>query len=233
MKWLFWLLLLVSLAFFALMQWGGAWTNNGMQSSPPFNAERIKLLTPASAPPATPTSPAIQPSPPATPPSPHAAAACMEWGDFSGNDLARAAAALDKLKLGDRLAQRKVEHASGYWVYISTLKTRANADKKVAQLKALGVEEYFIVQEAGKWRNAISLGIFKTEDAAQKFLESLKGKGVKSATVGERMSKFTLTVFVLKNPDAGTTAKVVALQNEFPGSELKATTCGVEEEAGN
>ena len=68
-------------------------------------------------------------------------------------------------------------------------------------------------------------GIFKTEDAAQKFLESLKDKGVKSAVVGERMSKLMFTVFVLKNPDAGTTAKVVELQNEFAGSELKAAAC--------
>ena len=214
MKWLFWLLLLVSLAFFALMQWGGAWTGDSknLQSQPPLNAEKIKLLL-------TPVS-----SPSVTLPAAHVSA-CMEWGDFSGNDLTRAAAALDRLKLGDKLTQRQIEHTSGYWVYIPPLKTRTYADKKVAQLKALGVEEYFIVQEAGKWRNAISLGLFKTEDAAQKFLESLKGKGVKSATAGERMSKFSLTVFVLKNPDAETSAKIVALQNEFAGSELKATAC--------
>ena len=215
MKGLFWLLLLVSLSFFAFMQWGGAWTCDGksLQSQPPLNPEKIKLLRTPLAPPIVAQS-AVQ-----------AADACMEWGEFFGNDLTRATAALDALKLGDRLTQRQVEHISGYWVYIPPLKTRADADKKVAQLKALGVEEYFVVQEAGKWRNAISLGVFKTEDAAQKFLESIKGKGVKSATVGERMSKFTLTVFVLKNPDAETSAKVVALQNEFAGSELKATAC--------
>jgi len=219
MKGLFWLLLLVSLLFFAFMQWGGAWTDEGKnpQSQPPLNAEKIKLLQAPLAPPITPPLAAQSAVP--------AADACMEWSEFSGNDLTRATAALDALKLGDRLTQRQVEHASGYWVYIPPLKTRADADKKVAQLKALGVEEYFVVQEAGKWRNAISLGVFKTEEAAQKFLESLKGKGVRSATAGERMSKFTLTVFVLKNPDADTSAKVAALQNEFAGSELKAVAC--------
>ena len=215
MKWIFWLLLLVSLLFFVFMQWGGAWTGDSknLQSQPQLDAEKIMLLR-------TPPAPSLvtQSAVPATD-------ACMEWSEFSGNDLTRATAALDALNLGDRLTQRQVEHASGYWVYIPPLKTRAEADNKVAQLKALGVEEYFIVQEAGKWRNAISLGVFKTEDAAHKFLESLKGKGVKSATSGERMSKFTLTVFVLKNPDAETSAKVVALQNEFAGSELKAAAC--------
>ena len=219
MKWLFWLLLLASLVFFALMQWGGVLTGNSgnMQPQPPLNAEKIRLLkalpamqTPASSPSVTPTA---------------AQAACMEWGEFSGSDLTRATEAMEKLKLGDGLTQRQVEHSSGYWVYIPPLKTRADADKKVAQLKALGVEEHFIVQEAGKWHHAISLGIFKTEDAAQKFLESIKGKGVKSAVMGERMSKLMLTVFVLKNPDTETATKVVELQKEFPGSELKATAC--------
>lgn len=215
MKWLFWLLLLASLVFFAFMQWGSAWTGDSknLQSQPPLNAEKIKLL------------PAPVASPPAAPSAVQAAAACMEWGGFSGNDLTRATAAMDTLKLGDSLTRRQVEHVSGYWVYIPPLKTRAEVDKKVAQLNTLGVEEYFVVQEAGKWRNAISLGVFKTEGAAQKFLESIQNKGVKSAMAGERMSKFMLTVFVLKNPDAETAAKVVALQNEFAGSELKAAAC--------
>ncbi len=219
MKWLFWLLLLLSLVFFALMQWGDALTGNSrnMQPQQALNAEKIKLLkalpamqTPVSSPSVTPT--AVQ-------------AACMEWGEFSGIDLTRATAALEKLKLGDSLTQRQVEHTRGYWVYIPPLKTRADAEIKVAQINALGVVEHFIVQEAGKWRNTVSLGIFKTEDAAQRFLESLKNKGVKSAVIGERMSKLMFTVFVLKNPDAGTTAKVVELQNEFAGSELKAAAC--------
>ena len=215
MRWLFWLLLLSSLLFFAFMQWGDVLIGEGknLQPQPPLNAEKIKLLR----------TPPVPPS--VTQPAARVPDACMEWGEFSGNDLARASAALDALKLSDRLKQRHVEHISGYWVYIPPLKTHAEADKKIAQIKALGVEEYFVVQEPGKWRNAISLGVFKTEDAAQKFLEGLKDKGVKSALAGERVSKFTLTVFVLKNPDAETAAKVVALQNEFVGSELKATAC--------
>ncbi len=235
MKWLFWLLLLASTIFFALIQWGGVLLGDGknLQPQPPLNAEKIKLLRTPPAPSVAP-SPAPTPTPPIAeplvPPPPaqsavQATAACMEWSGFSGNDLTRATAALDTLKLGDKLTQRQVEHASGYWVYIPPLNTRADADRKVAQLKARGVEEYFIVQEAGKWRNAISLGVFRTEDAAQKYLESLRSKGVKSALAGERMSKFMLTVFVLRNPDAAVTAKMAELQNEFAGSELKAAAC--------
>lgn len=241
MKWLFWLLLLANLVFFAFMQWGGALVedNRGLQLKQALNAEKIKLqpTSPVAPVPVLPASaaqssvlpvssvqalpsPAAQSSVAATP-----AAVCLEWGEFSGNDFTRASTALSALHLGDRLAQRQIEHVSGYWVYIPPLNSRAEADKKVGQLKARGVVEYFVVKEEGKWQNAISLGIFKTEDAAQKFLGTLQAKGVISARVGERTSKLAYTVFELKNLDAEMADKVRALQEEFPGSELKTVAC--------
>lgn len=223
MKWLFWLLLLANLVFFAFMQWGGALVDDSrnMQPQQAFNAEKIKLQTASSVVPGPVLpAPAAQSSVPAL-----TAAVCLEWGEFSGNDFTRASTALSALHLDDRLAQRQTEHVSGYWVYIPPLKSRAEVDRKVGQLKARGVEEYFVVKEEGKWQNAISLGIFKTEDAAQKFLDSLAAKGVISARVGERTSKLTSTIFELKNLDAGMADKVMALRDEFPGSELKTVDC--------
>jgi len=217
------------------MQWGGALVedNRSLQPQQALNAEKIKLQTASSvAPVPVLPAPAAQSSVPVLPlPSAQlsvpalSAAVCLEWGDFSGNDFTRASTALSMLNLGDRLTQRQTEHISGYWVYIPPLKSRAEVDRKVSQLKARGVVEYFVVNEAGIWQNAISLGIFKTEDAAQKHLGSLAAKGVISARVGERTSKLTFTVFELKNLDAGMHDKVRVLQEEFPGSELKTVSC--------
>lgn len=235
MKGLFVSLLLANLLFIAFIQWGDALTGDSknLQIQPPLNAEKIKLLPSLVAPNHIAPSPVVPPNSLPAIGVPHMAVqsavqvadTCMEWGEFSGNILTRATAAMDKLRLGDRLKQRQIEHASGYWAYIPPLKSSADADKKITQLKAFGVEEYSVIQETGKWRNAISLGMFKTDDAAQKFLENIKAKGVKSAKVKERMSKFTLTVFVLRNPDSGMSEKMMELQNEFAGSELKAVAC--------
>jgi len=150
---------------------------------------------------------------------------CMEWGEFSGIDLARATKVLAEMKLGDKLSQRTVEYTSGYWVYIKPLKTRADANKKIAQLKALGVEEYFVVQERGKWFNAISLGVFKTSVAANNYLARLNKKGVHSVVVGTRNHKLKFTVFVLNNIDVTTRTQLNALHKYFPGSELSINAC--------
>jgi hypothetical protein len=44
--------------------------------------------------------------------------------------------------------------------------------------------------------------------------------------VGERKSKVSLTVFVLKNLDAQTAAKLTELHKDFAESDLKSSACG-------
>jgi hypothetical protein len=222
MRILFWLVLLANLLFFAYLQWGSALLpgNADLQAQPPLNPEKIRLLSAPVAASAVAASAVV-----AQTAATSANAACMEWGDFVGDDLDRADTALGAFKLGDQLGRREVEHTIGYWVYIPSQHSHSKAEKKVAELKALGVKDYYIVQDSGKWLNAVSLGVFKTEEAAQSYLQGLQKQGVKSAVVGERQSKLKFTVFVFRNPDAMLTAKVVALQKNFPGSEVRATAC--------
>jgi hypothetical protein len=240
-------LLLANLALFGWMRWGETLTVDAgapaLQAA--LRADKIRLLDwstasvpAASAAPGLPL--ALSPLPAPVPPSapvvaaPVAAAAaktspqtsnCAEWGEFSGLDLMRARQALGELKLGDSLTQRGVEYDRGYWVYMPPQKTRADVERKIAQLKERGVNDYFVVQEEGEWHNAISLGVFRTEDAAQKFLATLRKQRVRTARVGERMSKLRFTVFVMKGLDAGGMGRIEALHRQFPGSELKVSAC--------
>ena len=230
MKVLLWILVVVNVVFFAVMQWGGVLLGPGTASptQPLINAEKIKIL-PASAVMSAPVvvSAVVPASEPALPASHVQAAnsdACLEWSEFSGADLLRANAMLSALNLGNKLAQRQVEYTSGFWAYIPPAKTRAAADKKSAELKARGVD-HFIVLESGKWHNAISLGVFKTDDAAHKFLDKLSAQGIKTAQVGERLTKLKFTVFMLKELDATEVEKIKSLQIQFPGSQLKAMPC--------
>lgn len=229
MRILVWILLLGNVIFFAVMQWGGALFGDGqaVQAQPALHEEKIRLLDqPKSAP--VPTQPVAASAVPVVlapvPVKPNNTA-CMEWGEFSGADLTRAGSVLANLQLGDRLSQRQIERSIGYWVYIAPLKDKAAVNQKVAQLKGRGISEYFVVQDAGPWFNAISLGVFKTQDAAQKFTETLRAKDVHSAQVGERAGKFKATVFVLNGLDAATGGKLTALQKDFAGTELKTVPC--------
>ncbi|TAN73194.1 MAG: SPOR domain-containing protein [Gallionella sp.] len=227
MRALFWILLLCNVIFFAAMRWGVLPSDErAAQAQPALHEEKIRLLgaPPAALPASAPTAAPAAPPPLALEPN---APACLEWGDFSGADLARAATALSALQLGDKLGQRQIEHGISYWVYIPPLKNKAAVNKKIDQLKTRGIEEYFVMQDEGPWLNAISLGVFRTQEAAQDFLDKLHTKDVRSAQVGTRAGNLKATVFVLRGLDAATGARLAAIQKDFPGSELKNVSCAL------
>lgn len=224
MKWLLWLLLLANVIFFSFVQWGDVLTgeNKTPKHKPPLNVEKIKLLdAPIAVPESSPSS-AVS----ATSQDQRAFTdVCLEWGEFSGTDSDRATAALSTLKLTDKLTQRQTDYAVGYWVYMSPAKNRAEIDKNIAELKAHNVKDYFIVRDSEQWKNAISLGVFKTDKAARKVFDSLHAKGLKTVKTGELMSKFRSTVFVLKSMDTAAIEKMVTLQKEFAGSAVHLVAC--------
>ena len=152
---------------------------------------------------------------------PQAAQVCLEWGIFGAEDAARAAAALAKLDLGDKVSRR--ETSDNYWVYIPPLKTRADADKKVAEVKGLGIADVFVVQGNDQWKSAISLGMFTSEEAAANYLGQVKTKGVNSAVLGPRSAKASL--FVIRDPGDAAALKIAELKVDFPAATLKAAAC--------
>ena len=152
---------------------------------------------------------------------PQPALVCLEWGSFGADEGARAAAALAKLALGDKVTQR--ETSDSYWVFIPPLKTKAEVDKKVADVKALGIADFYVVQDNDQWKSAISLGMFKSEEGAVNYLAQLKQKGVRSAIVGPRGTP--ARVFVIRDPGDAAALKIAELKADFPAATLKATTC--------
>jgi hypothetical protein len=242
MRVLFWLVLLANVAVFALIRQGWVWHDGGaLQPLPSFNEDKVLLLDdspalPSIAAPAPLSSGAMISNPPSAVSQPSAAVSspategpgvlsCLEWGDFSGTELRLVTAALSAMRLGDRLDKRQVDQVIRYWVYIPPLKSKAAIQQKIAQLKTRGIEEYFIVPDSDPWRGAISLGVFKTEEAAKNYLKVLRDKDVRSARVGARAGKQKATIFVLKGVDSATESRIGALKKDFPGSELKNVPC--------
>jgi len=236
MKWLFGMLLLASLAFFGYMQLSksGAGDNKSLQAKSPLYAEKIILLPQiaASAVASVLAESAVQPASAETvaasalaPAAKREQPLCLEWGSFNDKDYLRARSSLTALKLNHNLIQRQTEHINGYWVYIPPLINKIVVNQKIAELHLIGVDDYFVVREAGKWHHAISLGVFHTKEAADNFRKGIIAKGVKSVNVGERKSKRSVTAFLWKAPSRALRDKISGLQKDFPSSALKTITC--------
>lgn len=217
MKWVFFLLLALNLVFggYAYLR---EHTPNpdaqllGLQ----MNASQVKIVPPREVPP---------PAPQAVAAAVPERTACLEWGSFGASEITRAQAAIDKLGIGERAHRKQVSVSTGYWVYMPPQKSKADMDKKVSELKELGVTDYFPMLEPGRWRYAISLGIFRSEDGAKRYLAQLREKGVRSALIGEREQRATQTAFTIIEPTGQESAQLVELKAEFPGSDLHVAEC--------
>ncbi len=147
---------------------------------------------------------------------------CLVWSGLAGAQADKLAA-LGASKYTSLKAGRSLQgEASAYWVYIPPLPSRQEAEHKADQLKALQVPEYFIVQD-GANRNAISLGIFSTEQAAKDRLEDLKKRGVRSAKSGPKTQKGDTVRLEMRGP----TAQLEAFRSAAAAQvgEVKAVSC--------
>jgi hypothetical protein len=215
----FLVLLLANLALYAWLRYGVPETVAPAPLSRQIAPDKLKVVAPSSLPPVTAVT-----KPPAPVPAPVAAtsaAACTEWGSFTVADASRAEQALEPLALGPRLAERRTEEHAGWWVFIPSQGNRQTALRKAAELKQLGVEEYFIVQDEGALRWALSLGVFRTEEAAQARLAALRAQGVRTARVGVRDTTVPKIWLQVKGVDAALQARLKEIARQVEGSELK------------
>jgi hypothetical protein len=179
----------------------------------------LPLLTPKPIEPAAPSAPAT--APPGAPAEAQKSAGCTEWGGFAVAEAPRAEQVLAPLALGARLSQRRSDEKAGWWVFIPPQGSRPAAQKKAAELKGLGIDDYFILQDENNLRWALSLGVFSSADAAKARLEALRAKGVRSAQVGERDMQVTKIWFQVRGTDAALLAKLKEFAQALPGTELR------------
>jgi len=159
-------------------------------------------------------------APAADKPRAPAPTACLEWGSFNPAEASRAARGLDALELGARLAQYRGEEPARWWVHFPPQGSRANALKKAAELRKLGIADFFIVQEPGPTQWSLSLGLFTTAEAAKAHLASLRARGVRTAVIDERETQVPKVWFQVRDVDAALQARLEALAKDFEGATL-------------
>ena len=228
MRSLFLLLLLGNLAFFAWWRYASP-PDAGLDPLPmarQIEPEKLKIVPPAELAklPARKGGTAAAPAP--VPPAAPAAAAgqavaCMEWGSFTLADAPKMEKALEPLGLGERLGQRRTEETASWWVFIPSQGSRQAALKKGAELKALGIDEFFVLGDEGQYRWAVSLGVFRNEDSAQARLAALRAQGVRTARVGPRELQVPKVWLQVKSVDAPLEARLKEIAGTVEGSELR------------
>jgi hypothetical protein len=206
------LLLLANLSLFAYTRLEGAAGGEGARRSEQVNPDKIKLLTPQQV-------AALGPGKIAA-----LADVCIEWGPFSDAERTKALAELEPLQLGRLLMQRRVDLDSAYWVNVGPFPNKGAAEKRVGELRGLGVTDTSAV-DTGRGQYAVSLGVFRTEQAAVARADALALKGVRTARVEPRQQTFAQTMLVVRDPQQAVVARIKDLQTQYTGSDIRIGAC--------
>ncbi len=127
------------------------------------------------------------------------------------------------MNIGDRLSTRNVDDYTRFAVSLPAQKDKRLADTLVANLKKAGVKDVSVLGD-----NSISLGIFSSNEAAQKAVADVKAKAktlANDAQVTPRNPQTNETIFTVKEPNTNMVARLTLMQREFDGSNLRAVAC--------
>jgi hypothetical protein len=116
-----------------------------------------------------------------------APAACRALDGLSREQVDALNARIGAEQLLLQLSESEQTETTAWWVHIPDMQTRQLAERKQAELRALGVREMIVMADpADPQKLAVSLGLFKTEAAAKELLATLNGQGVRSARIAPR-----------------------------------------------
>jgi hypothetical protein len=173
MRVLFLLFVLANVAFFAYTRFAGApGTRDPGAQARQIEADKIRVLTSAQG--------AARARVPERPDR-----ACFEWGPFPVAELTVVRNAIENLARDVEITERRVASATGWWVFIPPLPNRLAANQRIAELRSQG-EDVSLVVEDPKLVNAVSLGVYPSEEAAGKRFAEVRKRGVAGAVMGPR-----------------------------------------------
>jgi hypothetical protein len=155
---------------------------------------------------------------PATSPN----SACFEIGNFDLAEARRFESQVAPLALAKHLTRRTVQDVERYIVYIPALADKVRTERKLNELRQLGVTDFYVLDSASDFPGAISLGVFKNEDAAQVHLAELAKKGVVSAKVTARTSSNSKVAFQLTDLSESTRIAINKIQLGFSHQQTRA-----------
>jgi hypothetical protein len=173
------------------------------------------------------TVPAIAPSASSNPTpnsdgsgAPIAQLSCLELPAIE-SERAQAVEASMK-QAGISVELKTAESNPSYIVYLAPSESAKEAQRKLAELKRLGVTDAFLMQD-GPLKLGISLGLFRAEEGAKALVQQLSAKGIRSAKISignaVRSGKVTLKA-------SGTESQLARARQVASEANLALRPCG-------
>jgi cell division septation protein DedD len=164
--------------------------------------------------------------PPPFEPIKSTAMACFTLGPFTTvSSASRAAKAISALGVIVKRRQILQREPRGYWVYLPSFKSYNAAKRQVRVLQKKGFKDLFIMGK-GENKNAVSLGLFNTRDAAEERFDQVKSLGldVKMETQ-YRENKQAWLDMAIQGDRTSTVADLTAMAEKYRSASLAQHKC--------
>jgi len=195
-----------------------------MQQLTPTQARQAAAASVAPAPPAEVAAPVPEPAPAPVPvPVARDLVACVQAGPFSTADARRFEARIARLGLAPRQSRIEIpfQEVTSRLVYLPPNGGREGAQRRIAELKERGVTNFFVMQnDTSPLRYAISLGVFKSDGAAQKLVADLQRQGVRGVRILPRGPQVTRAGYQYRQIDAAERDRLTGIADDYNGVAL-------------
>lgn len=201
------ILILVNVVLFAYARLDAAAQSEGGRLHDQVAPERIKLVSPKDVAALTP-----------------AKLVCVEWGPFGDADREKAQGELEPLAQGSLVSQRTLPPDTTYWVNLGAMPTRAAAEQRAGELRAQSVTDLSVV-DYPRGQFTVSLGVFRTETAANARAQTFIARGVTGTHVEPRAAGNAQSMIFVRDAPESLVARIRQLSAQFAGTDVKAASC--------
>lgn len=213
MKAIAWILLVANLAVAGFFIGRDYWPVTPSDQTVPLNVDRLSLRS---------QSGAVSKAPPPDRSEPETL--CVEWRGLSPEEFVQAREQLKALA-GERVMSfAEVPLEMRHWVIFPPLPSPESAAAKLDELVAAGLGDAFVVKE-GIWLNAISLGLFTSDEAARRRVLEVEEKGVLGTRVELLPRQGTEFYFVIRSEDPEALKSLSGIKQTFPNSQQSRVAC--------
>lgn len=213
MKHIAWILFAANLAVAGFFVGRDYWPPAPSDRVAPLNVDRLSLRSQGAA---------------GTPPAPRAARQpeplCVEWRGLGLEEFVQVRERLKGLA-GERVMSfAEVPLETRHWVLFPPLPSPETAAAKLDELLASGLQDAFVVRD-GVWRNAISLGLFASNDAAHRRMREVEDNGFHGTRIELVPRLGTHFYFVIRSEDPEALKSLGGIGQTYPNSVQSRVAC--------
>jgi hypothetical protein len=149
---------------------------------------------------------------------------CVEWRSLNRDEFVKVRDQLTAMA-GERVMSfTEVPLETRYWVVFPPLPSPESAVAKLNELVAAGLTDVSLVKD-GDRRNAISLGLYTSDEAARRRVRELEDKGVLGTRIEVQPLQGANYYFVIRSDDPDALKNLGEIKQAYPNSRQSRVAC--------